>query len=121
MRFLLDESTDARLGPWLRSLGHDVSAIAADHPAVLKDHEVLAIARREGRTLITDDRDFGELIFARNLPHAGVIYLRLDESADLTVKEGPIAFVLERHAAELDRFLVVTQRRVRVRSSRSQT
>lgn len=117
MRFLLDESTDARLAAWLRSLDHDVTAIAADHPASLKDQDVLAIARREQRILITDDRDFGELIFARRQPHRGVIYLRLGEYADLRIKKDRIAHVLKHYADVLDRFLVVTRRHVRVRSS----
>jgi predicted nuclease of predicted toxin-antitoxin system len=114
VRFLLDESADARLAPWLRSLGHDVTAIAIDHPASLADLQVLAIARRERRVLITDDRDFGELIFVRKLPHAGVIYLRLGEYADLETRIERLAYVLTHHAAHLDTFLVVTRLRVRV-------
>lgn len=55
MRFLLDESADARLTPYLRSLGHDVTAVSVDHPASLGDQEVLAIAHRERRVLIADD------------------------------------------------------------------
>lgn len=69
----MDESADARLGPFLRRLGHDVATIAVDHPASLKDEDVLAIARREQRILITDDRDFGELVFRNRRPHAGVM------------------------------------------------
>lgn len=117
MRFLLDESADARLAPWLRSLGHDVTAIAADHPASLRDREVLAIARREGRILITDDRDFGELVFAHRQPHTGVIYLRLGVYADLSLKIDRLAYALEHHTAELDRFLVVTRKHVRARAA----
>lgn len=113
MRFLLDESADARLIPWLRSMGHSVTSIAVEHPASLKDEEVLAIARNENRILITDDRDFGELIFARGLPHSGVIYLRLGEYADLSLKLDRVAFVLEHYSADLNRFLVLTPRHVR--------
>lgn len=114
MRFLLDESADARLAPWLRSLGHDVTAIAVDHPASLADLQVLAIARRERRILITDDRDFGEMIFAQGFPHAGVIYLRLGEYADLGTRIERLTHVLAHHAGQLDAFLVVTPDRVRV-------
>lgn len=55
MRFLLDESADARLTPYLRSLGHDVTAVSVDQPASLGDQEVLAIAHRERRVLIAND------------------------------------------------------------------
>lgn len=115
MRFLLDESADARLGAYLRGLGHDVAAIAVDHPASLKDPEVLAIARREGRILVTDDRDFGELVFRRRHPHAGVIYLRLGDAAVLATKQERLHAVLTGYADQLDQFLVVTPSRVRVR------
>ena|SRR5215212_59409 len=111
----MDESADARLGPFLRRLGHDVTTIAVDHPASLKDEDVLAIARREQRILITDDRDFGELVFRNRRPHAGVIYLRVGAYAELDLKRERLEDALRRHANDLDQFLVVTRNRVRVR------
>ena len=55
--------------------------IARDHPRALPDEEVLSIALREDRILITNDRDFGELIFRQRLPHSGVILFRLPATA----------------------------------------
>ncbi|MGH2534398.1 MAG: DUF5615 family PIN-like protein [Thermomicrobiales bacterium] len=115
MRFLLDESADARLAPFLRSAGHDVSAKAVDHQASLADRAVLAIAHREQRVLITDDRDFGGLVFVQKQAHAGVIYLRLGARTELATKIDRLNEVLTRFADELDQFLVVTEDRVRVR------
>jgi predicted nuclease of predicted toxin-antitoxin system len=117
MRFLLDESADARLAPFLRSAGHDVSAIAVEHPASLADREVLAIAHREQRILITDDRDFGGLVFVEKQAHAGVIYLRIGHRSELTTKIDRLNEALTHHADDLDQFLVVTKDRVRVRRS----
>jgi predicted nuclease of predicted toxin-antitoxin system len=57
MRFLLDESADFPLTAFLQELGHDVTSIAHDYPSALKDHEVLEIALREARILITNDTD----------------------------------------------------------------
>jgi len=117
MKFLLDQSSDARLVPYLRSRGHDTTRIAADYPGGIPDTEVLAIAAREDRMLITDDRDFGELVFLQRRPHTGVIYLRLGEYADLATKITRLDFVLDHYAERLDQFLVVTLRSVRVRPS----
>ena len=114
-RFLLDQSADARLVPFLRSLGHDATRVGADYRPGLSDVDVLAIAYNEGRLLVTDDRDFGELVFQRGLPHAGVIYLRLGDDADLALRIARLSHVLMHHADVLDRFLVVTRHRVRVR------
>lgn len=63
MRFLLDESVEYRLAAYLSDHGHDVTAIAHDYPASIDDEVVLAIAEREQRILLTNDRDFGNLVF----------------------------------------------------------
>lgn len=115
MRFLLDQSSDARLIPHFRSLGHEATRIARDYPAGLPDSEVLAVAHREERILITDDRDFGELVFQHFHPHSGVIYLRLGDDADIATKRDRINHVLAFHADQLDQFLVVTRDCVRNR------
>ena len=66
MKFLLDENVERRLAPFLQELGHDVTVVGVDYPSSLSDHEVLVIAYKERRILITNDRsDFGELIFRR--------------------------------------------------------
>jgi predicted nuclease of predicted toxin-antitoxin system len=74
MRFLIDESADARVAPYLRSLGHDVALVAADFSPAIEDTDDLSLAVLEQRVLITFDRDFGELFFSQQQPHAGVLY-----------------------------------------------
>ncbi|HXH21555.1 MAG TPA: DUF5615 family PIN-like protein [Dehalococcoidia bacterium] len=70
VRFLLDESVDARLAYTLRTHSHEATVVGVDHPNSITDEDVLAIARREGRILITNDRDFGELVFKQGRLHA---------------------------------------------------
>jgi predicted nuclease of predicted toxin-antitoxin system len=114
VKFILDESVEYRLAGYLRAQGHDVTAIAHDYPGGLSDRDVLAIAQTEGRLLVTNDRDFGELIFRERLPSCGVILFRL-LAATPERKMARLDVVLERHQADLDQFIVVTDRRVRVR------
>jgi predicted nuclease of predicted toxin-antitoxin system len=114
MRFLLDQSAPARLSQFLGSRGHDVTRIGPDHPHGLPDHEVLAIANREQRVRITNDRDFGELVFVQRQPHHGVIYFRLSTNV-LSSYTARLNTVLHDHDAELDAFLTVTDNSVRVR------
>jgi predicted nuclease of predicted toxin-antitoxin system len=115
MRFLIDESSDTRVARPLRERGDDVSTVADDHAKSLDDVEVLAIAHREQRILITDDRDFGELVFRHRHPHAGVIYFRLSHTG-LDLRLARLEYVLAHHRHQLDQFLVVTDRDVRVRT-----
>jgi predicted nuclease of predicted toxin-antitoxin system len=117
MKFLLDESADFPLADALKRLGHDVTAIARDYSHELEDLDVLTIAYEEGRILITNDRDFGELIFRQRLPHSGVILFRLGEES-IETKTAWLERVLTQYANQLTNFLVITDRGVRVRRTR---
>ena len=114
MRFLLDESVDARLAGFLRAKDHDVETVGSAYPHASKDEEVLAIAVAQNRVLITNDRDFGELVHRRNLQHRGVILLRL-RTTRLASVETRLEDVLTRFSGNLAEMLVVTDHMVRVR------
>lgn len=118
MKFLVDESTDARLADYLTELGHDARTVARHYTRSLGDAEILAIAREEGRILITQDRDFGELVFRRGHPHAGVIFFRLTTTR-LSVKTARLSHILSAYPDQLSQYLVVTEHSVRVRRSRT--
>ncbi len=115
MRFLLDQSAEARIATFLTEHGHDATRVARDYPAGIPDERVLAIARAEGRILITNDKDFGELVFRRGLPHAGVILFRFPLDATAQEKITALQRLLASHPTELDRFVVLTPQGVRVR------
>ena len=75
MRFLLDASASARaLRPLLEELGHDVTAIV-DIDRQASDESILELAVAEERILITLDKDFGDLVFARGHAHGCIIRL----------------------------------------------
>jgi len=60
----------------LQAAGIDVEAVA-DTMAAASDHEVLARAAGDARWLVTFDRDYGELVFARKAPTPpAIVYLR---------------------------------------------
>ena len=114
MKFLLDESVDFPLAEYLSDLGHDVTAIAHDYPGALKDRDVLRIAHDEGRVLITNDHDFGELVFRQKMPHAGVILFRLHVE-DLKAKSERLKRALQEHPHDLSQFVVITDGGIRIR------
>ncbi len=115
MRFLLDQSAEARIATFLNDQGHDATRVGRDHPAGIPDEQVLAIAHQEGRVLIANDKDFGELVVRRRLPHAGVILFRFPVEATAQEKIAAIEHLFTSHPTQLDRFLVVTPQGVRVR------
>ena len=78
MKLLANENFPIKSILYLRSKGFNISSIGTDNPSI-QDHAVMTIAIREERTILTFDRDYGELIFKYNYrPTKGVIYLRLD-------------------------------------------
>ena len=62
MRFLADENFPLPSVELLSGNGHDVVAVARQSPGA-SDEEILGRAAREGRILLTFDRDFGSLIY----------------------------------------------------------
>lgn len=59
----------------LRRTGHDVVSVA-ESSAGASDEDVASLASADHRLLLTEDRDFGRLFFARLKAAEGVIYLR---------------------------------------------
>ena len=79
MKLLANENFPYKSIYYLKEKGYDVLSIGMDNPSI-KDSEIMAIAINEGRTIMTFDRDYGELFFRYNYkPENGVIYLRLDK------------------------------------------
>lgn len=114
MRLLLDQNFDRRLLLPLRQAGHNVTVVSINYPPGIPDREVVVIAQREGCLLLTHDRDFGELIIREQLPHAGVIYLRLRRTT-AQAKLERLTQVLTDYADQLSRLLAVTDAGVRIR------
>lgn len=113
MRFLADESCDAAVVAALRGAGHDVESVA-DTMRGATDAVVLATALLGGRLLITEDKDFGEIVFAARTPAIGVLLLRYPSSTRSSLPAAVVDFVAT-HDAELHgSFVVIRPAGVRV-------
>ena len=100
----------------LTGTGHDVlSALERDSRAT--DEELLALANEEQRILITEDKDFGELVFVRQMRHPCIIRF-----VEMRVEEKVAAMrdLIEHHADDMrgGAIIVVTRDRVRIRPGR---
>jgi len=77
VKFLADECCDTGVVASLRTDGHDV-AYVLERQAGISDEEVLQNAFAEGRILLTEDKDFGELVYRLKKPAYGIILIRID-------------------------------------------
>ncbi|MBX7245207.1 MAG: DUF5615 family PIN-like protein [Candidatus Sumerlaeaceae bacterium] len=114
MRILADENTEAQIVDWLRKAGHDVLWAAEFSPGA-SDEALLEKAAAESRIILTADLDFGELVFRRHLKGTGIVLLRLRAETTAELLRSFEAFwpAIEKQAH--GKFLVVTNRKVRIR------
>ena len=116
MRFLLDVCVASSiLYSTLTDLGHDVLS-ARDGYVNASDQELLDLAYREDRVLLTEDKDFGELVFSLRLPHPCIVRFNgLSTTAQATVMRS----LITRHGDTMREgaIIVVTENRVRIRSA----
>jgi predicted nuclease of predicted toxin-antitoxin system len=77
VRFLADECCAEGLVNALRADGHDVLYVLEAMRGATDD-VILERAYSENRILLTDDKDFGELVYRLGRPARGVVLLRFD-------------------------------------------
>jgi predicted nuclease of predicted toxin-antitoxin system len=114
VNFVADENMARQIVERLRLQGHTVVWVV-EVARGDNDVDVLALANSHNAILITDDKDFGELVVRQRRPVLGVMLLRLegmapDDRAEL------VARVIDTNAASLPgAFTVVQRNAVRVR------
>ena len=114
MRFITDVNLGRSIEIWLKENGHDVLAIRDVNPR-LPDTEILNIAKKEERIVITLDKDFGELVYRSSQSHTGVILLRL-ENESKAEKVRVLAIILKNYSKDVpNRFCVYQNDRFRIR------
>ncbi len=115
MRFLLDQDVYAVTAHFLNDLGHDAVPVATIGLSQATDSELLRISAEQGRVFVTRDRDFGTLVFVRQL-RVGVIYLRIGPSS-LSVIHQELQRVLAAYSEDelKQAFIVVEPSRHRFR------
>jgi predicted nuclease of predicted toxin-antitoxin system len=115
MKLLLDTCVWGGAKVDLVTAGYDV-LWCGDWEQDPGDEEIMVLARREQRILITLDKDFGELAIVKGRPHSGIIRL-----VDIRAREqGKYCLpVLERYRRELRDGAIVTLQgsRIRIRPS----
>lgn len=117
MRFLADENVSRLVIERLRADGLDILSVREAKPGV-SDEDVLRAADSEGRIVLTEDRDFGELVVRQRLKVDGIILLELDRlsnEAEADLVAATVAAHLEKLSGNL---LVIEPGRVRIRPLR---
>ena len=114
MKLFADESVDRHVVIKLRESGYEIPYVAEMEPGI-SDETVLEKANQIPAILLTEDKDFGELVYRQQLIHEGVVLIRLvgissEKKAELVLN------VINEHGRELKKvFCVISPGIVRIR------
>ncbi len=110
-----DECVEYEIVELLRQEGIPVLSIMESHSGI-KDTAVLKIAVEQTVLLLTEDKDFGELVFRFQLPHCGILLVRFPNGFDPDVKaQCVVKTIVEKFEEIENRFSVLDERRLRIR------
>ncbi len=110
-----DECVDFRIIRQLRGVGFQVFSILENNRSA-KDKGVLEIAREHGALLLTEDKDFGEWIFAHKEPDVGVILLRYHPTEVNKIADSLLQLLNKYETQLLSKFTVIKPGKIRMRT-----
>jgi predicted nuclease of predicted toxin-antitoxin system len=114
MRLLIDANVPRQVAVALTEAGHEVDTSILKRPG-LDDRSVIEHVQATATILITQDRDFGELVFRQGARCQGIVFLRL-AGLDNHRKAALVVAVIAQHSARLaGTFTVIDAGQVRFR------
>jgi predicted nuclease of predicted toxin-antitoxin system len=114
MNFLADEDVEKPVVEMLRHHGHDVLYMCEIATRTI-DEKLLEQANAESRLLLTNDKDYGELVFLQKKVSAGIILMRF-VSEKSSVKVHFMQSLLKTYGSSLQGcFTVVREGKIRRR------
>lgn len=77
-KLLLDANISPETARFLRSLGFSVKSLIEENLAGITDEQVVTLAEKERRVIITFDLDFGRIYHFKEQGKVGIVVLRLE-------------------------------------------
>lgn len=118
MRFLADQCVYRSTIDLLRNLDIDVVTLKDLKAATASDEKVLELAKQAERVLLTNDLDFGQLVFYSLKGHRGVVILRIDPKNETKVHTVLKSFVKDykgKDALLREAVVIVDRNKYRIR------
>ena len=117
LKFLVDVGVGKSIEDFLTEHLYDIKSVRSIDPK-MPDQNILKLASKEERIIITMDKDFGELVYQSKMNHSGIILLRL-EDATAEEKLKVIMEILNNYSELLhDNFCVYQKRKFRIKEKK---
>ena len=113
IKFLADVNIEKPLVDYLVKQGYDIKWIP-DYDCEMPDEDLLQLANQEKRIFITNDKDFGDLIFLQRKVSAGIILFRVKgQNSQETIKLMKKLLMGYRDKL-LNHYVVITKAKIRI-------
>lgn len=110
---LADENLNAQLIHDLREVGYQVLSVREQFGGI-PDPSVIAMALQEKAVLITEDKDFGELVFAHKIARLTIVFLRYQKREVELVRRLLMQVVKEYTVKQGNFFVTIARGKIRV-------
>lgn len=117
LRFLADECCDFAVVRALRAAGYDVLAIN-EMMQRSDDRKLIEFAASEERIFLTEDKDFGWLVYVSQVDSAGVIFIRYPSNARTGLGSTVVQLIQEQGTKLIGSFVVIQPGQVRLNTQR---
>jgi len=112
---IADENIDFNIIVALRSNDIDVYSIAEKNNGI-SDKQVIELARKQKKIILTEDKDFGEWVFAHNVKDVAIIFLRYNWNNTDDIIKILVKLLEEKKPDLLNKFTTVTMNKIRIRN-----
>ena len=114
IKFLIDENVGFTIIEYLRNQGYDTKSVSELFPS-RDDIFIMNNAFQEKRIIITNDKDFGYLIFKSNLQALAIILLRFNDESPKFKIDAIKAILNLPQEKLLNHFIVANEDKIRIR------
>ena len=111
---IADENIDHQLIEAIRAAGIEVLSVYETSRGI-RDEQIIETSRNPPRIILTEDKDFGEWVFAHGIQDISVIFLRYTFSETVLLKGILIRLLTERNTDLIGSFTTVTTKKIRIR------
>ncbi len=112
---LADENIGSHMVSILRSKNIEVSHIKENHRGIT-DEEVIQLSKNPPRIILTEDKDFGEWVYAHNEQDISVIFLRYNVQESEHIVSILLNLLQSKGDDLYGKFTTITTQKIRIRS-----
>ncbi|MFY7787255.1 MAG: DUF5615 family PIN-like protein [Thermoflexibacteraceae bacterium] len=115
MKIVADESVNYRLVELLRQNSYEVVPIC-DVASGITDKEMIHFAQNLSALVLTEDKDFGELVFSHQIKAISIVFLRYDKTEKIIIGRNLLKALAEVDFSASYVFVTITAQKIRLTS-----